>query len=52
VRLDGRRFEAMGSRGNRQWEYDPASNRVCFFPLSMPEPGTGVEMTYGVACLK
>jgi hypothetical protein len=52
VRLNGLRFEATGDRGNRQWEYLPDSNSVCFFPLSMPEPGTGIEMTYGVACIQ
>lgn len=52
VRLNGARFEATGSRGNRQWEFDAANNSVCFFPLSTPEPGTGIEMTYQVACIQ
>jgi len=46
------RVESLTDRGQRNWEYDPTTNQVCFFPLSSPEPGTGIVMQYGIACLQ
>jgi hypothetical protein len=46
------RLESVTDRGQRNWEYLPETNQICFFPLSSPEPGTGIVVQYGIACLQ
>ncbi|WP_373048913.1 choice-of-anchor D domain-containing protein [Vulgatibacter sp.] len=51
VRINGVRVPSINSRGTRVWEYVPDVNAIDFYPLSVPEPGSEIEVTYKVACL-
>ena len=36
--------------GKRLWTYDPKNNAVQFDPLSFPQPGDQVQITYTISC--
>src|SRR5262249_43192279 len=51
VKLNGNSFPDVGGKGQRNWDYDSTKNAICFYPLSMPEAGTEINISYHVACL-
>jgi hypothetical protein len=52
VTVDGVDFPAKGPYGETRWQYSAPTNRVEFDPLSAPEPGAIVTVTYRLACLQ
>lgn len=50
VRLNGQVVPSVGSQGQAIWRYRPEQRAVCFDPLAQPEPGTGIEVGYRIAC--
>ncbi len=51
VTIDGVPMPARSMEGTLNWEYDPEVNSLNFTPLSAPEPGGQIEVSYTVECL-
>ncbi len=49
--MNGRLTPSKGLQDQRIWSYDGSQNAVCFEPLTVPEPGTQIEVSYKVACI-
>ena len=49
VSIDG--VDVPGSNGQSVWSYDPNANSVTFSPLTVPEPGSEIVVTYQAQCL-
>jgi hypothetical protein len=51
VKMNGRKLSSKGQQGQTIWTYDRSQNAVCFEPLTVPEPGSQLEVDYKVACI-
>lgn len=50
VRLNDRVLGSRGAQGQKIWSYDRDQNAVCFEPLTVPSPGSTVEVSYRALC--
>jgi hypothetical protein len=51
VKLNGRKLSSKGQQGQTIWTYDRSQNAICFEALTVPEPGSQLEVDYKVACI-
>jgi hypothetical protein len=51
VRMNGHVVASRAPQGQQIWQYSKDQIAVCFNPLSVPEPGTQIDVAYRVACL-
>lgn len=51
VTLDGYEYPQLGPWGDIRWSYESTDTSILFNPLSAPEAGQTIAVTYPVACL-
>ncbi|MGC4115556.1 MAG: choice-of-anchor D domain-containing protein [Myxococcales bacterium] len=52
VKVDGVPYEMQGPSGDDRWKYNGTVTAVDFELLAVPEPGSTIEVSYHVACLR
>lgn len=48
--MEGEVIPSRGAQGRAIWTFDRDQNAVCFGVLSVPEPGTQLDVSYRAPC--